>query len=452
VKVTAIETIRVGEFPNLLWVQVLTDEGVTGLGETFYGPAAAEGHIHGIIAPYLIGKDPRNIEAHQAHLTGYIGFTGASAEMRGRSAIDIALWDILGQSVALPLCDLLGGRVREEIKVYNTCAGYSYVRTRPTQGTDNFGLDAAKGQYEDLDAFLNRADELAVSLLEQGITAMKIWLFDYAAERTSGHWIDADELRPSLVPFEKVRRAVGDRMDIAAELHSLWSRPQAIKIAQALEPLQPMWVEDPVFMDHLHSIGEVARATRVPIAVGETRGGRADFRVLLEPRGAVNADHGPDVGWRRERGAQGGGDGGGLARACGVPRLHGAGGAGGVDASCAARTQLLGAGDGARLLLRLVPSLRYRAAAGDEGPDHRVGRTGTRARPATRDRATPGRRGEAHDAQRSLRHPPPVPANGERIRSAPQMASVSRTCTALSRLTCRGCWLGRRTIAISQHG
>jgi galactonate dehydratase len=282
VKVTAIETIRIGEFPNLLWVQVLTDEGVTGLGETFYGPAAAEGHIHGIIAPYLIGKDPRNIEAHQVHLTGYIGFTGASAEMRGRSAIDIALWDILGQSVGLPLCDLLGGRVREEITVYNTCAGYSYVQTRPTQGTDNFGLDAAKGQYEDLDAFLNRADELAVSLLEQGITAMKIWPFDYAAERTSGHWIDADELQRALVPFEKIRKAVGDRMDIAAELHSLWNRPQAIKIAQALEPLQPMWVEDPVFMDHLHSISEVARATRVPIAVGETRGGRADFRALLE--------------------------------------------------------------------------------------------------------------------------------------------------------------------------
>jgi ferredoxin-NADP reductase len=118
VKVTAIETIRVAEFPNLLWVEVLTDEGVKGLGETFYGPAAAEGHIHGIIAPYLIGKDPRNIEAHQLHLTGYIGFTGASAEMRGRSAIDIALWDILGQSVGLPLCDLLGGRVREEIVVF----------------------------------------------------------------------------------------------------------------------------------------------------------------------------------------------------------------------------------------------------------------------------------------------------------------------------------------------
>lgn len=281
-KVTAIETIRSEEFPNILWVQVQTDEGITGLGETFYGPASAEGHIHGLIAPYLIGKDPRNIEAHQAHLIGYIGFVGSSAEMRGRSAIDIALWDILGKTSDLPLCDLLGGRVRETIKVYNTCAGYSYVQTKPTQGTANFGLDATKGQYEDLDAFLNRPDELAHSLLEMGISAMKIWPFDYAAEASSGYWISAEDLKRGLTSFEKIRAAVGDRMEIAAELHSLWSRPMAMKIARALEPIGCMWVEDPVFMDHMHSIGEVARSTRSPIAVGETRGSRADFRQLLE--------------------------------------------------------------------------------------------------------------------------------------------------------------------------
>lgn len=281
-KVTAIETIRSEEFPNILWVQVQTDEGITGLGETFYGPASAEGHIHGLIAPYLIGKDPRNIEAHQAHLIGYIGFVGSSAEMRGRSAVDIALWDILGKTSNLPLCDLLGGRVRENIKVYNTCAGYSYVQTKPTQGTANFGLDATKGQYEDLDAFLNRPDELAHSLLEMGISAMKIWPFDYAAEASSGYWISAEDLKRGLTSFEKIRAAVGDRMEIAAELHSLWSRPMAMKIARALEPIDCMWVEDPVFMDHMHSIGEVARSTRSPIAVGETRGSRADFRQLLE--------------------------------------------------------------------------------------------------------------------------------------------------------------------------
>lgn len=281
-KVTGLETIRSAEHPNLLWVEVLTDGGLTGLGETFYGPAAAEGHIHGTIAPYLIGKDPLNIEAHQAHLTGYIGFAGASAEMRGRSAVDIALWDIAGQARGLPLCDLLGGRVREKIKVYNTCAGFSYVQDKATQGTSNFGLSSRKGQYEDLDAFLHRADELAHSLLEMGIDAMKIWPLDYAAEATQGYWIGAADLKRGLEPFEKIRKAVGDRMDVAYELHSLWSRPQAIKIARSLEPYGPMWVEDPVFMDHMQSIGEVARSTRSPIAVGETRGGRADFRYLLE--------------------------------------------------------------------------------------------------------------------------------------------------------------------------
>jgi galactonate dehydratase len=103
-KISAIETIRLGRFPNLLWVQLHTDAGIIGLGETFYGSEPAESHVHQVIAAYLLGKDPRNIENHQAHLTGYLGFCGSSAEVRGRSAVDIALWDILGQSVKLPLC------------------------------------------------------------------------------------------------------------------------------------------------------------------------------------------------------------------------------------------------------------------------------------------------------------------------------------------------------------
>jgi L-alanine-DL-glutamate epimerase-like enolase superfamily enzyme len=125
-----------------MWARVHTDEGVTGLGETFFGTQSAEAHIHQTIAPYLIAQDPRNIERHQAHLTGYVGFIGSGAETRGRSAIDLALWDLFAKSVNLPLCDALGGRVRDSIRVYNTCAGYSYVQTRSSQGTSNFGLDA----------------------------------------------------------------------------------------------------------------------------------------------------------------------------------------------------------------------------------------------------------------------------------------------------------------------
>ena len=106
--------------------------------------------------------------------------------------------------------------------------------------------------------------------------------FDYAAEASAGQCISPQDLRKGLEPFEKVRGAVGERMDLMAELHSLWNRPSACRIVQALEPLKPLWVEDPVVMDHLGSIAEVARASKCPIAVGETRGMRADYRSLLE--------------------------------------------------------------------------------------------------------------------------------------------------------------------------
>jgi L-alanine-DL-glutamate epimerase-like enolase superfamily enzyme len=281
-KVTAIETIRLDRQPNLLWCRIHTDQGLTGLGETFYGPEAAEAHVHRTIAPYLVGRDPRQVEAHQAHLTGYLGYVGSSAEMRARSAIDIACWDILGQAAGLPLCDLLGGRVRPDIRAYNTCAGYSYVQTRATQGTANFGLEDAAGPYEDLRGFMERPVELAESLLAMGITAMKIWPFDYAAEASAGQAISAEELQRGLAPFEAIRARFGDQMDLMAELHGLWNRPSAVRIARALEPLAPFWVEDPVVMDHVASLGEVARATRAPIAAGETRGTRADFRAMLE--------------------------------------------------------------------------------------------------------------------------------------------------------------------------
>ena len=281
-KVSSIETIRLEEFSNLLFVQVKTDEGLVGLGETFYGPSSAESHIHEVIAPYLIGKNPLDIEMHQKHLVGYIGFVGASAEMRGCSAIDIALWDILGHACSMPVAALLGGKVRDKIRIYNTCAGPDYIRNLPVQGTKNFGLNSNVGKYQDLDSFLNRPAELAHSLLEDNIDAMKIWPFDFAAEKTNGQYISFEDLKKGIEPFVKIREAVGSKIDIMAELHSMWNRPQAVNICQSLEEFDLLWVEDPVFMDHLSSIGEVCRSTIAPIAVGETRGGRADYRYLLE--------------------------------------------------------------------------------------------------------------------------------------------------------------------------
>jgi L-alanine-DL-glutamate epimerase-like enolase superfamily enzyme len=140
------------------------------------------------VAPHLLGKDPLLIQQHASALSGYLGYAGTGVETRGNSAVDIALWDLFGQSAGQPVHQLLGGRSRDRIRVYNTCAGYRYVRKPVGQLTGNWGLpgERAEGPYEDLDAFLNRADELAHSLIEQGITGMKIWPFDIAAERTGG--------------------------------------------------------------------------------------------------------------------------------------------------------------------------------------------------------------------------------------------------------------------------
>ena len=94
-KVTAIETIRLPDRPNLLLTQVHSDEGLVGLGETSRGALAVEGQIHDLVAPYLLGKDPRQIQLHNRQLTNsYLGFASAGAEIRAASVIDIALWDL----------------------------------------------------------------------------------------------------------------------------------------------------------------------------------------------------------------------------------------------------------------------------------------------------------------------------------------------------------------------
>lgn len=298
-KITAVETIQLKEFPNLLWVQIHTDEGFIGLGETFYAVSPVASHIHETCAPYLLGRDPLQIDRH-AHnfLNTYLGFKSVGVEMRASSAIDIALWDLMGQVANLPIYQLLGGACRDRVRAYNTCAGYQYVRARPTQTTENFGLPARSDPsrpYEDLQGFLHHADELALSLLEEGYTGMKIWPFDTAAEASNGTYISKDDLRRALEPFEKIRKAVGDRMDIHVEFHSMWNLPAAIRIAKALEPYDPFWFEDPIKMNNLDALADYARRTDVWVTASETLGTRWGFRDLFE-KGAVSVCM-LDVGW-----------------------------------------------------------------------------------------------------------------------------------------------------------
>ncbi len=199
-RITAVETLQVGELNNLVWVRVETDQGLVGLGETFRNAEAVVAYVHETVAPYLIGKDPTRIALHADRLHNevgnhFFGYPSRSVELRGNSAADMALWDLKGKALSVPVYELLGGLCNERVRIYNTCASSSYnkhARTdvnslliRPgeaTRGDDP--LDDLQAQHAD-------PGGLARSLLDEGITAMKVWPCDAYAPQAKGHHIAA---------------------------------------------------------------------------------------------------------------------------------------------------------------------------------------------------------------------------------------------------------------------
>lgn len=291
-KITRLETIRSSEHPNLLWLRIHTDTGLTGLGETFYIPGAVEAVIHDFAAPLLLGQSAYDRERHWQGLFSYANFFGyAGAEMRAVSAIDIALWDLLGRSTNLPVLQLLGGQTRDSIRIYNTCV--------------NTPL------YADQTGFLENPGELARSLLAQGITAMKVWPWDQFAPQLKvravtgpagwsavgpvGHDLLPDQLARGLWTVQEIRKAVGDKMQIAIEGHSRWDLNCALRIARAVEPYDVMWMEDIIQPESADDLARLVRETRVPQSVSERLFTRHAYRRILD----ADAAHiiMPDVIW-----------------------------------------------------------------------------------------------------------------------------------------------------------
>ena len=151
-KITMLETLRLAEFSNLLWVRVHTDAGITGLGETFYGAGAVEAHIHDTLVERLLGRDPLRIEALNRDLVALpMAQASTGVEYRAASAIDIALWDLFGKACQQPVHQMLGGLCWDRMRVYNTCAGYRYVRSNNIQPVSNWNLGTASGPRFQLD-------------------------------------------------------------------------------------------------------------------------------------------------------------------------------------------------------------------------------------------------------------------------------------------------------------
>jgi L-alanine-DL-glutamate epimerase-like enolase superfamily enzyme len=277
-KITKVETVELKGSTaihqgviNWLWVRLHTDEGLIGLGETFPSSSSEKPVVLNDLAPLLLGREASDIEALWHDMFVAVQYRGwAGAEIRAISAIDIALWDLLGKKTSQPVYVLLGGKCREQIPVYNTC-------------------------YDDAFDFNVNPVELASDLLASGIRAMKIWPFDQVGRKNRGQSISCEEMEECLAPIRKIREVLGNKMDIAVEFHGFWNLPCACKIAEALVPYKPMWIEEILPQDNLAVYKTLAEQTSIPLCISERLMTRWGFRELLENRAASIIM--PDVVW-----------------------------------------------------------------------------------------------------------------------------------------------------------
>lgn len=248
-KITAVKTFIVGNpWKNWLFVKVYTDEGLVGLGEAT-GGLATKPNLGDVeeLTRFVVGEDPR----HPTRLWNkmYKGrFANGSV---GMSGIELACWDILGKSLGVPVWQLLGGKMRDQLRVY------------------------ANGWYQGPRDPAFFAEE-AAKLVGRGYTAMKFDPFGGAYRQ-----IDRQSERLSIDIVRAVREAVGPNVDLLVEAHDRFSISHAIRIGNKLAEFDPMWLETPVQSTDIEATIEVARQVAVPIATGERFSCKGQFVDLL---------------------------------------------------------------------------------------------------------------------------------------------------------------------------
>ena len=252
-KVSRIRTLVVGNpWKNWIYVLVETDDGVTGLGEATAGlmtqPVVA---AIGELSHLCLGKDPRQVHAIWDDLYKASYLTDASAHLHAMAGIETACWDILGKSLNVPLHTLLGGRVRDRIRVY------------------------ANGWYKGERAPESYAEQ-AKHVAGMGFSALKFDPFGSAY-----HNMTPSEERATRSIVEAVRDAVGPDVDIMIEAHDRFTVSSAIQIGHWLAPSKPLWYEAPVLSNDVEALVAVARAVPVPVAAGERFKTLTQFSRLL---------------------------------------------------------------------------------------------------------------------------------------------------------------------------
>ncbi|MDC0273294.1 MAG: mandelate racemase/muconate lactonizing enzyme family protein [Planctomycetaceae bacterium] len=297
-RITKIETSIPNEMmPGLMMLRIHTDaksaEGipVIGHGETYYLPQAAAAVIHDWMLQRLLGADATTIESHWRFLFGRcMAFGGTGAELRALSAIDLALWDILGQLLDQPVWKLLGGCLRDAVPVYNSCGGPFYgakqSKDQSFAGWPGHGDSGQPGSLEDNWSSINAPGDLAEELLDQGYGAMKLWAFDSVYRRQGGDSISREDLEEGLAPFRAIRERVGDRIEVMLDGHGFFSLPAALRIAEGMREIKPLWMEDVLRPDSISAMADFRSKAGVPIAVSEMLVTREQYRQALEQQAA----------------------------------------------------------------------------------------------------------------------------------------------------------------------
>ncbi|MDQ7911209.1 galactonate dehydratase [Phytohabitans sp. ZYX-F-186] len=251
-KITRLETFLVP--PRLLFLRVETDDGVVGWGEPI-----VEGRAHTVraaieeLADYLVGQDPLRIEDHWQVLTRGGFYRGGAILASAVAGIDQALWDIAGKVRGAPVHEVLGGPLRDRVRVYAGVRG-----DRP-------------------EAMAEQARQAAAN----GYTAVKLGSVQLPP---LGPPSDVDAI---VARMAAVREAVGDGCDVAIDLHGRPTVPLARLLVRELEPFRPLFVEEPLRPELSDQIGRIVEVTPVPIATGERLYHRTEFRPVLEGGVAV---------------------------------------------------------------------------------------------------------------------------------------------------------------------
>jgi galactonate dehydratase len=256
VRVHAVKGRHWPRFP-MFFVEVFTDAGITGVGESLGYKAAGVAAAVRELGAGLVGEDPRRIESLWEQMVRRGG------TMAAVSGIETALWDILGKSLGAPLYQLLGGMCHERVRLY----------------ADGFFRGA---EYVEADYAAKAVEAVAL-----GLTALKM---DVDEPVPSGHSLNrhlsTGDLALTVRMVQAVRAAVGNGVDLCIDAHGAFDVPSAVRLGRALEPLKLMWVEDPVAMDNMAAMAKVSAEVETPICTGELMETRFAFRELLERQAA----------------------------------------------------------------------------------------------------------------------------------------------------------------------